>query len=123
MEGARADLVFTDPSYDIAIDGNVCGLGSVKHREFAFASGEMSKEQFTVFLTVKSPVCYREYCTWKYGAGAAVGPQSPTNGGFLVSGYKGCLSAIGPLLPIRRVPPFQSCRRSPGHPKVAIKAL
>jgi DNA modification methylase len=51
MAGARADLVFTDPPYNVAIDGNVCGLGSVKHREFAFASGEMSKGQFTTFLT------------------------------------------------------------------------
>ena len=39
MAGGRADLVFTDPPYNVAIDGNVCGLGSVKHREFAFASG------------------------------------------------------------------------------------
>lgn len=47
----RADLVFTDPPYNVKIDGNVCGLGAVKHREFAFASGEMSKAQFTAFLT------------------------------------------------------------------------
>jgi DNA modification methylase len=50
MAGERADLVFTDPPYNVAIDGNVCGLGSVKHREFAFASGEMSESQFTAFL-------------------------------------------------------------------------
>lgn len=50
MTGKRADLVFTDPPYNVAIDGNVCGLGSVKHREFAFASGEMSQAQFTAFL-------------------------------------------------------------------------
>ena len=47
----QVDLVFTDPPYNVAIDGNVCGLGSVKHREFAFASGEMSHSQFTAFLT------------------------------------------------------------------------
>lgn len=47
MDGERADIVFTDPPYNVAIDGNVCGLGSVKHREFAFASGEMSGGQFT----------------------------------------------------------------------------
>ena len=47
----QVDLVFTDPPYNVAIDGNVCGLGSVKHREFAFASGEMSRLQFTTFLT------------------------------------------------------------------------
>lgn len=46
----RVDMVFTDPPYNVAIDGNVCGLGSVKHREFAFASGEMSEGQFTQFL-------------------------------------------------------------------------
>jgi DNA modification methylase len=50
MSGQRADLVFTDPPYNVAIDGNVCGLGSVRHREFAFASGEMDKGQFTDFL-------------------------------------------------------------------------
>jgi DNA modification methylase len=47
----QADLVFTDPPYNVKIDGNVCGLGTVKHREFAFASGEMSEGQFTEFLT------------------------------------------------------------------------
>lgn len=46
-----ADLVFTDPPYNVAIDGNVCGSGSVKHAEFAMASGEMSSDAFTAFLT------------------------------------------------------------------------
>ena len=46
----QADLVFTDPPYNVKIDGHVCGLGSVRHREFAFASGEMSQDQFTGFL-------------------------------------------------------------------------
>ena len=50
MGGERADMVFTDPPYNVPIDGNVCGLGSVTHREFAFASGEMSTQQFTAFL-------------------------------------------------------------------------
>ena len=50
LEGAYADLVFTDPPYNVKIDGNVCGSGSVRHREFAFASGEMSPGQFTEFL-------------------------------------------------------------------------
>ncbi len=47
----RADLVFTDPPYNVEIDGHVCGLGSVQHREFAFASGEMAQAEFTSFLT------------------------------------------------------------------------
>lgn len=50
MGDERADCVFTDPPYNVKIDGNVCGKGSVKHREFAMASGEMSEAQFTAFL-------------------------------------------------------------------------
>ena len=52
VDGSAIDLIFTDPPYNVPIDGNVGGLGLVKHREFAFASGEMSPEQFTEFLTV-----------------------------------------------------------------------
>lgn len=51
MQSDRADMVFTDPPYNVKIDGHVCGLGSVKHREFAMATGEMSADQFTRFLT------------------------------------------------------------------------
>ncbi|MEP9387728.1 site-specific DNA-methyltransferase [Mesorhizobium sp. KR9-304] len=51
MAGEVADLIFTDPPYNVAIDGNVGGLGSVRHREFAFASGEMTEDEFTSFLT------------------------------------------------------------------------
>jgi DNA modification methylase len=50
LGNARADLVFTDPPYNVAIDGNVTGLGKVKHAEFAMASGEMSESEFTAFL-------------------------------------------------------------------------
>lgn len=47
----KADLIFTDPPYNVEIDGNVTGLGRHSHREFAMASGEMSPEAFTEFLT------------------------------------------------------------------------
>ena len=50
MDGKRARMVFTDPPYNVPIGGNVSGLGKVKHREFAMASGEMSKAEFTAFL-------------------------------------------------------------------------
>ena len=46
----KAQLVFTDPPYNVAIEGNVSGLGRKKHREFAMASGEMSVVEFTQFL-------------------------------------------------------------------------
>lgn len=46
----EVDLIFTDPPYNVAVDGHVGGLGKVKHREFAFAAGEMSPEEFTTFL-------------------------------------------------------------------------
>ena len=50
LEGAKAEFVFTDPPYNVAIDGHVCGLGRVHHREFAMGSGEMSEAEFTAFL-------------------------------------------------------------------------
>jgi DNA modification methylase len=50
MDGELADLVFSDPPYNVPIDGNVSGLGRVRHREFAMAAGEMSAGEFTSFL-------------------------------------------------------------------------
>jgi len=47
----RADLVFTDPPYNVPIDGHVCGSGAIKHREFAMAVGEMSEAAFIQFLS------------------------------------------------------------------------
>jgi hypothetical protein len=47
----KADAVFTDPPYNVKIDGHVCGKGAIKHREFAMASGEMNADEFTHFLT------------------------------------------------------------------------
>jgi DNA modification methylase len=51
LEGEKAEFVFTDPPYNVPINGHVCGLGRIRHREFAMASGEMSKQEFTEFLT------------------------------------------------------------------------
>jgi DNA modification methylase len=47
---ARAQMVFTDPPYNVPIGGHVGGLGTIQHREFAMASGEMSQGAFTAFL-------------------------------------------------------------------------
>ena len=37
MEGKTANLVFTDPPYNVPIGGHVSGLGAVCHREFPMA--------------------------------------------------------------------------------------
>ena len=50
MGGEQAGLVLTDPPYNVRIDGHVGGKGSIRHREFAMASGEMSAAAFTAFL-------------------------------------------------------------------------
>lgn len=50
LGGETADVVFTDPPYNVRIQGNVSGLGTTKHREFVEASGEMSPEKFGEFL-------------------------------------------------------------------------
>ncbi len=46
----KAQLIFTDPPYNVPIQGHVCGNGKIKHDEFAMASGEMSSAQFITFL-------------------------------------------------------------------------
>jgi DNA modification methylase len=50
LAGETAQLVFTDPPYNVRVDGHVSGLGATKHREFAMASGEMTGTEFTGFL-------------------------------------------------------------------------
>lgn len=60
MNGEKADMVFTDPPYNVKISGLGChnvkdkngrraGIGGMP--EFAMASGEMSKEEFMSFLS------------------------------------------------------------------------
>jgi DNA modification methylase len=50
LAGDRVDLIFTDPPYNVPIDGHVSGLGRVRHREFAMGAGEMSEAAFAAFL-------------------------------------------------------------------------
>ena len=50
MGDERSDLVFTDPPYNVPIDGHATGLGRIRHREFAMGVGEMSSATFTGFL-------------------------------------------------------------------------
>jgi|GEM_PF-1568483 len=51
MGDERAQMVWSDPPYNVPIAGNVSGLGKKTHREFAMASGEMNRPQFTDFLS------------------------------------------------------------------------
>jgi DNA modification methylase len=50
MGEERAATVFTDPPYNVAIDGHASGLGATHHRPFPMASGEMDAAEFTDFL-------------------------------------------------------------------------
>jgi len=45
-----AAMVFTDPPYNVPIEGHASGLGAIHHRPFPMASGEMDKAAFTAFL-------------------------------------------------------------------------
>ena len=67
LGGDEAQMVFTDPPYNVAIDGHVCGSGAIKLREFTMASGEMSAGEFRALLRMtvltlataeNSPLCY-----------------------------------------------------------------
>jgi DNA modification methylase len=58
MDGRKARMAFQDAPYNCPVDGHVSGLGKVKHREFAMATGEMSDDEFRRFLATNlSHVC------------------------------------------------------------------
>jgi len=50
MDRKKASIVFTDPPYNVPLDGHATGLGANRHREFAMAAGEMTSSQFQSFL-------------------------------------------------------------------------
>jgi DNA modification methylase len=48
--GEMATASFTDPPYNVKVDGHVSGKGNIRHREFPMATGEMSESEFSAFL-------------------------------------------------------------------------
>lgn len=56
-----ASAVFTDPPYNLRVDGMISGKGETRHREFPMASGEMTRNEFTHFLTT-SFQCAQRHC-------------------------------------------------------------
>jgi DNA modification methylase len=50
LAGELAELVFTDPPYNVRIVGNVSGLGKTRHDEFVMGSGELSDAEFSMQL-------------------------------------------------------------------------
>jgi DNA modification methylase len=46
-----AAMVFTDPPYNVPIDGHASGRGAIHHRPFPMATGEMNRAEFAAFLT------------------------------------------------------------------------
>jgi DNA modification methylase len=50
MGDEPASAVVSDLPFNVAIAGNVSGLGAIRHRDFAMAAGEMSPDQFVAFL-------------------------------------------------------------------------
>ncbi|MEO8546916.1 MAG: DNA methyltransferase [Sphingomicrobium sp.] len=50
MAGQLAAVGFTDPPFNVKINGHVSGLGVVQHREFSMASGEMDRGEYIDFL-------------------------------------------------------------------------
>lgn len=45
-----ANMVLTDPPFDVPIQGHVGGLGATKHREFVMGSGELGPDRFYKLL-------------------------------------------------------------------------
>lgn len=52
-----AAAMFSDPPYNVAINGHAGGKGRIQHAEFAMASGEMTGQEFETFLHDAMRVC------------------------------------------------------------------
>jgi DNA modification methylase len=50
MQAEKAAMGFIDTHYNVPVEGNVSGLGAIRHHDFAMACGEMNEAQFTAFL-------------------------------------------------------------------------
>ncbi len=50
LGGDKASMIFTDPPYNLPIDGFVSGHGRPKHDDFAMAAGELDEAGFVAFL-------------------------------------------------------------------------
>lgn len=50
LAGKQIEAVFTDPPYNVRIQGHAGGRGKIRQREFAMASGEMSPDEYRAFL-------------------------------------------------------------------------
>jgi DNA modification methylase len=50
LRGELAEMMVTDPPFNVRIDGHATGRGKVRHREFPMASGEMTAAEFVAFL-------------------------------------------------------------------------
>lgn len=57
MGNDLADMILQDPPFNVPVNGHVCGAGTVKHKEFVMASGEMSPDEFTEFLRQNFALC------------------------------------------------------------------
>jgi DNA modification methylase len=60
MGEQQAAMVFTDPPYNVPIEGHASGLGRLRHKDFVMASGEMTVTEFTEFL-LKTCLLLRRY--------------------------------------------------------------
>lgn len=57
MNGKKAGMILQDPPFNVKIQGHVGGSGKIKHKEFAFASGEMNDQEFIKFLEKNFELC------------------------------------------------------------------
>jgi hypothetical protein len=51
LGGEVAQMVVTDPPFNVKVLGHAMGRGKIRHREFLMASGEMSEAAYTAFLS------------------------------------------------------------------------
>jgi hypothetical protein len=121
LDVEKAQLVFTDPPYNVRIDGHVSGLGKVKHREFAFASGEMSEAECTGFSShhAKAIEVYRGKLVL-YGCGDLINDYEGFRGDLVMMYLAHIRSPDGALAALEMLPfRIRAFRLERAHPRDA----
>lgn len=62
LQGDQAAMIFTDPPYNVAVQGHVRSGNGGAHREFAMASGEMTDREFRHFLNASITQLVKTLC-------------------------------------------------------------
>lgn len=66
MNGEKADMVFTDPPYNVAFNGRSGKFDIIKNDDLPDSEFERLINEFASIVVILNPDCYYVWCNWKF---------------------------------------------------------